>query len=123
MIEIIAGFPENVVALIAKGQVTKKDYEQVLIPKVESALKRYNKIRLYYELGSEFSGIDPGAAWEDLKIGIEHLTRWERMAVVTDVEWIRHMLNAFRFLMPGQLRVFATAQTSEARAWIISTEA
>ena len=123
MIECIEAFPDNVVALIAKGQVTKKDYEQVLIPKVEAALKRHDKIRLYYELSSQFSGIDPGAAWDDLKVGVEHLTRWERMAVVTDVDWIKHLINAFRFLLPGQLRVFATAQKSEARTWILSTDA
>lgn len=123
MLANIEGFPDDVVAVVAKGQVTKDDYERVLIPKVEAALKRHAKIRLYYKLGSQFSGIDPGAAWEDLKVGVEHLTRWERMAVVTDVDWIRHLLSAFRFLMPGDLRVFATAQTSEARAWIVSTKA
>jgi phosphoserine phosphatase len=120
MIESIEGFPDNVVALIAKGQVTKEDYEQILIPEVEAVLKRHEKIRLYYELGSQFAGIDLSAAWEDLKVGVEHLTRWERMAVVTDVDWIRHILNAFRFLMPGQLRVFATANASDARTWILS---
>lgn len=122
MIEIIDTFPDNVVALIAKGHVTKKDYEQVLIPQIEAALKRHDKIRLYYELGSQFSGIDPGAAWEDLKVGVEHLTRWERMAVVTDVDWMKHLIKAFWFLLPGQLRVFGTALTSEARTWILSTE-
>jgi SpoIIAA-like len=123
MIEIIESFPDNVVGLIAKGKVTKQDYEQVLIPKVESALKHHPKVRLYYELGSQFSGIEPGAAWEDLKVGVEHLTRWERMAVVTDVDWIRHMINAFRFVMPGQLRVFSTAQASGARDWILGAAA
>jgi SpoIIAA-like len=119
MIEIIQAFPDNVVGLVAKGHVTKEDYEKVLIPRVEAALKRHDKIRLYYELGSEFAGIDPGAAWEDLKVGIEHFTRWERMAIVTDVDWIRHMINVFRFLMPGQLRVFPTADAPAARAWIL----
>jgi hypothetical protein len=122
MIECIETFPDNVVGLVAKGHVTKEDYEKVLIPRVEAALKGHDKVRLYYELGSEFSGIDAGAAWEDLKVGVEHFTRWERMAVVTDVEWIRHMVNVFRFLMPGQMRVFATAKTAEARAWILSAE-
>jgi hypothetical protein len=28
----------------------------------------------------------------------------------------------FRFLMPGQMRVFATAKKSEARDWILSAE-
>jgi hypothetical protein len=118
MIENIESFPSNVVALMAKGQVTRKDYEQVVIPKVEDALKQHSKIRLYYDLGSQFTGIDPGAAWEDLKVAIEHLTRWERAAVVTDVDWIRHVVNAFRFLMPVQMKVFPTAQAAEARAWL-----
>jgi SpoIIAA-like len=123
MIENIEAFPDNVIALVAKGQVTKKDYQEVVIPRVESALKKHTRVRLYYELGSQFSGIDPGAMWEDLKVGVEHLTRWERVALVTDLDWIRHMVNAFRFIMPGQLRVFPTAQAAEARAWILGTEA
>lgn len=118
MIEILESFPDNVVAVSAKGQVTKRDYEDVLIPRVESAFHRHERIRLYYELGPQFSGIDAGAAWEDLKVGVEHLARWERMAIVTDVEWIGHLVSAFRFMMPGQLRLFGTARRQEAQEWI-----
>jgi hypothetical protein len=28
---------------------------------------------------------------EDFKFGMEHITRWERVAVVTDVEWIGYV--------------------------------
>jgi hypothetical protein len=118
MIENIQGFPDNVVAFLAKGKVTKKDYEEILIPAVEAAFKHHARIRLYYELGSQYTGFEPGAAWEDMKIGLEHLAGWERAAVVTDVDWIRHVVNAFRFMMPVNLRVFPTAQASEARAWL-----
>lgn len=120
MIKMLDGFPEPIVALAGEGHVTKADYEQVLIPRLSKALAGGGKIRLYYELGPAFSGIDPGAVWEDLKIGVEHLSRWERVAVVTDVRWIRHTLEAFRFLMPGRLRIFDTSRTDEARAWIKS---
>ena len=85
MIEIIEGFPGNVVGLAAKGEVTRKDYLEVVIPAIDKALKRNAKLRLYYDLGSQFTGIDFGAEWEDFKLGIEHLSRWERVAVVTDV--------------------------------------
>ncbi|MGD1028332.1 MAG: STAS/SEC14 domain-containing protein [Candidatus Binatus soli] len=105
---------------MAKERVTERDYLEVVIPAIEKSLKRNAKLRLYYELGSQFSGIDFGAEWEDLKVGIEHLSRWERMAVVTDVAWISHAVGAFRFLMPGELRVFTTAQASEAREWIVT---
>jgi SpoIIAA-like len=118
MIEIVEGFPEGVVGFAAKGRVTRQDYEHVLIPKVEGALRRHEKLRCYYELGSEFTGFEAGAMWEDFKIGVEHWSRWERVAVVTDIDWIRHTMSAFGFLMPGQVRVFATGQAAEARAWI-----
>jgi len=118
MIELLKGFPDNVVAVSCKGRVTKDDYDKVLVPTVERALKAHDKVRLYYEAGSEFGGIDPAAAWEDFKVGMEHFTRWQRVAVVTDVDWIRHTMQIFSFIMPGDMRVFPVAAASEARAWI-----
>jgi len=120
MIEIIEGLPDNVVGLLATGEVTKKDYLEVVIPAIEKSLKRNAKLRLYYDLGSQFTGFDFGAEWEDFKLGIEHLSRWERAAVVTDVAWIKHMVGAFRFLMPGQMRAFTTADASKVREWIVA---
>jgi len=120
MIEIIEGFPDDVVGILAKGEVTRKDYLEVVIPAINKSLKRNARLRLYYELGSEFTAIDLGAEWEDLKLGIEHFSRLERVTVVTDVTWIKHAVGAFRFLMPGDIRVFATAQAPEARRWIVA---
>jgi hypothetical protein len=120
MLEIAEGFPESVVGVTARGRVTRQDYTDVLIPAVEAALSRQGHVRCYYELSRDFTGFDAGALWEDAKIGIEHLSRWERVAVVSDTEWIRLAVNIFRFLMPGEVRVFAADQTAEARAWITS---
>ena len=39
--------------------------------------------------------------WEDFKVGMAHLLRWERITVVTDVDWIRTTVRALGFLMPG----------------------
>ncbi|HVS75819.1 MAG TPA: STAS/SEC14 domain-containing protein [Steroidobacteraceae bacterium] len=118
MIKILEGFPEPIVAAACEGQVTREDYERILIPRVNEALARHGKVRIYYEIGPTFSGFDVGAVWEDTKLGLEHLSRWERMAVVTDVRWIRLAVGAFRFMMPGKLRVFDAAQAAEARSWI-----
>jgi len=118
MIEIDRSVPDNVVAAVAHGRVTRDDYTKDLIPAIENAFRRHDKVRCYYELGSGFSGFDAGAMWEDFKIGLGHLSGWERVAVVTDVDWIRHAVNGFRFLMPGEIRVFPTAEAADARAWI-----
>jgi hypothetical protein len=116
MIEMIDGLPDNVVGIIAKGRVTNNDCDKILKPAMESTLKRHDKVRLYYEIGCRF----PGAAWEDLRIGIEHIPQWERIAVVTDVGWVRHTVNALRFLMASDVRVFTSFQAPEGRAWITS---
>lgn len=118
MIEILDGFPDDVIALAAKGRVTKSDYEEVLIPKVMETLAQHDKIRCYYEIGPELSGFEPGAMWEDLKLGIEHLSHWERVAVVADIDWIRVAVNIFRFLVPGKTRVFSLREAAEARRWV-----
>lgn len=119
MIERLEGFPDNVVALAAKGQVTKKDYEQVLAPEVARAFQKHRKVKFYYELGPQFTGLEPSAAWEDLKEGIRHFGGWEKMAVVTDSEWVKRLVNGFGSIMPGEVRVFPNAEQTVARAWIL----
>jgi hypothetical protein len=120
MIEQLMSFPENVLAFVCNGRVTKADYDAVLVPAVMNALKRNDKVRLYYETAVDFAGIEPGAIWEDFKVGMEHLTRWERVAVVTDVEWIKQTMRFFSFLMPGAMKSFQASEAALARAWIIA---
>lgn len=119
MIETLSGFPKTVLAFACKGQVTTRDYETVMIPTVEDALKQHRKVRLYYQIDPSFSGIEPGAIWDDFKIGMGHLLRWERMAVVTDVKWIRYTIRAFSFVIPCQVKLFRVNETAKARAWIV----
>lgn len=118
MIEILQGFPDGVVAAQATGRVTRRDYDEVLIPAVEAAFAGRPKLRCYYQLGPGFAGMDAGAMWEDARVGLGHRAGWERVALVTDVEWIRHAAAAFRFLVPGEIRVFAIAEAAAARRWI-----
>ena len=118
MIETLRDFPPDAVAVRCGGFVSKADYDQVLIPAVEQALKASERIRLYYEVAPDFAVISPGAIWEDFWVGMSHWTRWKRVAVVTDLPWIRQMVIVFGFLLPGATKVFALAQAEEARAWL-----
>ena len=56
-------------------------------------------------------------------MGLEHLRRWERIAVVTDVNWIRHTIRAFGFLMPSAVKIFPLDEAAEAREWIVAEDA
>jgi hypothetical protein len=118
VIEQLPNFPENVVAILCSGRVTKADYDSVLVPAVEDALKKHEKVRIYYEIAPDFLGIDPGAMFEDFKVGMGHLSRWERIALVTDVDWIKHTMQLFSFITPGEMKLFPGSQADAARAWI-----
>jgi hypothetical protein len=58
MIEILEGFPGNVIAATVKGRLTRSDYEDVLIPKAEAVFSGRTRARCYYEVGSQFTGVD-----------------------------------------------------------------
>jgi hypothetical protein len=119
VIATLEGFPAKVLAFVCKGRVTKRDYETVLIPTVEEALKQEGKVRLYYQIDPSFSGMEPGAMWDDFKVGIEHILRWDRIALVTDVDWIRYTLGAFGFMIPAIVKVFRVDEATKAREWIV----
>lgn len=118
MIERIPGLPENVLGFTAKGTVTAKDYEAVLIPTVEAQFARRSKVRFLYHLGKDFTGFEAGALWDDTKVGFKHLAGWERIAVVSDVDWLRATVKGFGLLMPGQIRVFRDRELEEAKRWV-----
>lgn len=59
-----------------------------------------------------------GALWEDLKVGVEHLRAWKRIALVTDIEWMRHLTALFGWMTPGEIRVFPLDERAEATAWV-----
>jgi hypothetical protein len=120
MLERLHDLPDEVVGIKASGEVTGEDYKNVLIPAVEVALEGGHKVRLLYVLGDDVKGMGftAGAAWQDAKVGLGHYNRWEKVAVVSDKEWLRHSVDIFGYLIPGEVKAFAPAEVAEARAWV-----
>lgn len=118
MLTKISDVPDSVLGFRASGELTSDDYRNVLVPAVRAALQAGGKLRLLYLLGEDVTGFTPGAAWQDTKAGMAHPTRWEKIAVVTDREWLRHSVDIFGYLIPGEIKAFTTAQEADARAWI-----
>lgn len=118
MIEQITDLPPNVLGFKAIGTVTAKDYESVIIPTVESMFGQRGTIRFLYHLGEEFSGFEVGAMWDDTKLGLKHLAGWEKMALVSDVEWLRAAVKFFGLAIPGHVRVFHNRELAEAKQWV-----
>jgi nucleotide-binding universal stress UspA family protein len=119
VIEVLNGFPQTVMGFACKRQVTQEDCEHILTPIVQQALADYQKVRLYFQIDPDFAGVEPSALWDDFKLGTEYLFRWDRIAVVTDVEWIRHTFQAFSCMIPCAAKVFRLEEVSMAKEWVI----
>lgn len=118
MLALIPDLPARVVGIHASGIVTAEDYETVLVPAIEARLSAFGRIRVLYHLGPEFTGFSAGALWDDMKVGAAHLKAWERIAVVTDAEWVAGAVRLFRFAVPCPVRLFPNARFAEALRWI-----
>lgn len=118
MIELLSDLPDTIVGIAASGYISTVDYETVLVPAVEAALRKRDKVRLLYVLSSDFTGFTPGAMWEDAKLGMSHFSAWEKIAVVTDVTWVANAVSVFRVVMPCPVQVFDIKDRAKAEAWI-----
>ncbi len=118
MVELIPNLPDHVLGITAKGTVTAQDYETVIIPAVEQMFARIAKVRFLYHLGGEFRGFEATAMLDDAKLGLKHLGGWERVAVVSDVQWIRAAVQIFGLAIPGQVRVFHNLELTDAARWV-----
>ena len=115
MIKELADLPPGVVGFELGGTLRAEDYRDVVIPALERAA-REGDVRFVVEM-PEFNGMTPSAMWQDLKVGVEHLHAWKRIALVTDIDWMRHVTTLFGWMTPGEVEVFPLAQREQAIAW------
>lgn len=118
MIEIMKGLPADVLGIDARGTVTKDDYEKVILPATERLIREFGKINVIYRAGNEFKEFTAGAMWDDFKLGISHPLSWKKVAVVSNLDWLRKATNFFKHLMPAEVKFFSDDQLPDAVRWV-----
>jgi hypothetical protein len=93
MIEVLTGMPPGTLGFRASGKIGSDEYRQ-MIESVYAALARGEELNIYFELADDFHGLDLGALWQNMRaagsVGLKHRSSWERTALVTDQDWVRH---------------------------------
>lgn len=117
MFQRIQSAPATILAVRAVGKITDEDYKTMLIPAVEYRIKTDGKVRLLYEIGHEFEGFDPQAALDDAQLGLTHWEDFERVAIVTDREWIANAMRLFMPFQPAKMKLFSVEHLEEAMTW------
>ena len=121
MIERIADMPPGTIGFRVDGDVEREDYREVLAPQLRAAMESGQGLRTLY-LMEDLDELEPGAMWEDAKLGfdmgVRHRGDWVRSAIVTDIEWMVRATKMFAWMIPGEARVFPVAQLDEAKRWV-----
>lgn len=116
MLEPLDGVPDHIIGFVNHGEIQAADYTDTLLPAIRAAVDRGEELRLVLVF-EQWDGMSANALWEDLKLGVEHLTRWNKIALVTDVDWMVNVTRLFGWMTPGELKHFPLASREDAVAW------
>jgi hypothetical protein len=118
MLKQMADMPPGTVGFDAIGEVDDDDFEKTVEPVLRRIIAEGRKVRLLYLLGVRFREYEGDALKEEMKFAMHHPSAYERVAVVSDEEWLRPALRLLSVLVPGQLRGFRVADLAAAKSWV-----
>ncbi|MFC0427162.1 STAS/SEC14 domain-containing protein [Chryseobacterium scophthalmum] len=117
MITILNDAPENVAAFNATGEVTREDFENLVIPYVKNKVEQFDELNYLLYLDTDLSNFTMGAWLQDALLGIKNITKWNRAAIVTDEEGVQNFTDIFSVLMPGEFKSFPKENLYNALYW------
>ena len=117
MLRQMAGMPAGTIGFEAIGEVEDDDWERAVEPLLRREIAAGEKLRLLYLLGPE-SDVEGDALKADTSFRSRHANGYERVAVVSDENWMKPALKALSAVLPGSARGFTVHDLHEAKAWL-----
>jgi SpoIIAA-like len=118
MLRRISDMPAGTVGFEAVGEVEDDDWERAVEPVLRREIAEGQKVRLLYLLGPDARHVEGDAVTADAGFRARHATSFDRIAVVSDEDWVRPALRVLSFLLPGKARGFAVRDLGAAKAWL-----
>ncbi|MGC4035142.1 MAG: STAS/SEC14 domain-containing protein [Chitinophagaceae bacterium] len=122
MIEQLAGVPGNVAAFRASGEVTKEDFKKTVLPVIDKMVKKFDELNYLMLIDTPLKNFTGGAWIEDMLIGFKKLTKWHRVAILTDLDTVNWFTDVFSYLVPGEYKGFYPEQLPTAIDWVSGKE-
>jgi SpoIIAA-like len=119
VIELLPDMPEGVTGIRVSGRLRGNELRKFK-PTIEEPLKS-GEIRIVEVIAPDYEGFGPGGFVEDLKLGLgtvlPHYSAFKRIAIVSDKDWVAHVLHALAWMIPGDLAVFGLDELEQAKDW------
>jgi stage II sporulation SpoAA-like protein len=118
MLRQVHDMPAGTIGFEAAGEVEDDDWEHAVEPVLRQEIAAGRKIRLLYVLGPATREVEGDAMKADTAFRTRHASSFERVAVVSDEDWMRPALRTLSFLMPGKAKGFRVRELGDAKAWL-----
>jgi hypothetical protein len=118
MLRPMTDMPPGTIGFEAVGEVEDDDWERAVEPVLRHEIAAGHKVRLLYLLGPGTREVEGDAMKADAGFRARHASSFERVAVVSDEDWMRPALKTLSFLMPGKAKAFRTRELAEAKSWL-----
>lgn len=109
---------DNIVAFRALAEVTKEDFQSVVVPAIEKLIKNIDEINFLLVLDTDIGNFSADVWLKDAMLGLKHLGKWNRAAIVTDSEEIITFANGFSYVVPGEFKGFKKLDFNKALNWV-----
>ena len=118
MLRRMTDMPVGTIGFEAVGDVEDDDWEDTVEPVLRQEIAEGRKLRLLYALGTATREVEGDAVKADTGFRARHATSYERVAVVSDEEWLRPAIKALSLLLPGEAKAFPVRRLTEAKSWL-----
>jgi hypothetical protein len=118
MLRPMADMPAGTIGFEAIGEIEDDDWEEAVEPVLRREVADGRKIRLLYLLGPEARDVEGDAMKADTGFRARHAQSFDRVAVVSDEDWMRPALRGLSFLLPGKARGFHVRELAAAKMWL-----
>jgi len=118
MVQLLEDFPPHVAAYKASGSVGKEEYERVVMKRVDEVAVEFGKVNFIVVLQTGMEDYTIGAFLQYLKVSFEHFFKWNRMAIVSDEQWVRRAYDFLGHIVHGEIRTYEIKRLDEAREWV-----
>lgn len=117
MINMLLDAPDNIAAFTTNGEVTAEDFKSIILPRCDKKVEQYGELNYLLQLQNDVPNFTIGAWAQDMFLGLKHITKWNRCAIITDKRSIHSITDVFSKLMPGEFRAFNQDELSIAMDW------
>jgi hypothetical protein len=115
MLKIEANQASGFAELTMDGGVDTSDYETV-IATIDELLKSHDRLNMVAVV-RDLGWVDMAVWPKDLVFHLTHRHWLDRLAVVSDIDWIGPLFRFFAPLYPAEIQAFKLAELEEARSW------